>query len=143
MDPQHRTFMETAWAAVENAGYAPRTGTPDRTGVFAGCGIDGYLHVHQRGGALHDPLDPGGVFMTEVGNEKDYISTRVSYGLDLLGPSVTVTSACSSGLAAIAQAASSLATGQCDMAIAGASALTFPNFGYLYVLLSFSMFALD
>ena len=132
MDPQQRMFLQTAWHAVESAGYAPRSGTPTRTGVFAACGIDGYLIHHLEGGGLHDPLDPGRWFLTETGNEKDYIATRVSYQLDLGGPSFTVNSACSSGLVALASAAASLRAGQCDMAIAGASSLTFPGSGYLY-----------
>ncbi|MBM7086347.1 type I polyketide synthase [Micromonospora humidisoli] len=133
MDPQHRVFIETAWTALEQAGYARRDNPyRERTGVFAACGIDGYLIHHLRGGGLTEPLDPVGVFLTEIGNEKDYIATRVAYLLDLGGPAVTVTSACSSALVAVAQAAQSIATGQCDMAVAGASALTFPNFGYRY-----------
>ncbi|MEU1603773.1 beta-ketoacyl synthase N-terminal-like domain-containing protein [Micromonospora matsumotoense] len=133
MDPQHRVFIETAWTALEQAGYA-RLDNPyrQRTGVFAACGIDGYLIHHLRGGGLTEPLDPVGVFLTEIGNEKDYIATRVAYLLDLGGPAVTVTSACSSALVAVAQAAQSIVTGQCDMAVAGASSLTFPNFGYRY-----------
>ncbi len=133
MDPQHRLFMEIAWAAMEQAGYA-RSDNPyrDRTAVYAACGIDGYLVHHLNGGGLREPLDPGKLFLTEIGNEKDYIATRLAYRLDLGGPAVTVTSACSSGLVAVAQAAQALMSGQCDMALAGASALNFPNFGYCY-----------
>ena len=58
MDPQHRLFMEVAWAAVEHAGYAARSGLAARTGVFAASGIDGYLHHHQDGGYLKEPCDP-------------------------------------------------------------------------------------
>ena len=132
MDPQQRLFLEVAWHALENAGYAPRTGTTDSCGVFAACGIDGYLVHHLEGGGLHKPLDPGEWFLTEIGNEKDYISTRVSYQMNLGGPSMTINSACSSGLVAIAMAAQAIRSGQCSMALAGASSLTFPHFGYLY-----------
>ena len=54
MDPQHRIFLETAWAAVEHAGYAPRHGTASgpSVGVFASSGIDGYLIHHLEGAAL-------------------------------------------------------------------------------------------
>ncbi|WKB55889.1 type I polyketide synthase [Eleftheria terrae] len=133
MDPQHRLFLEVAWAALEQAGHA-HSDNPyrSRTGVFAACGIDGYLVHHLQGGGLHTPLDPGRLFLTEIGNEKDYIATRVAYQMDLGGPAVTVTSACSSALVAVAQAAQAIASGQCDMAVAGAAALTFPNFGYCY-----------
>ncbi|MDG4767695.1 AMP-binding protein [Solwaraspora sp. WMMD406] len=133
MDPQHRVFIEVAWGALEQAGYARRDNPyRHRTGVFAACGIDGYLVHHLQGGGLTQPLDPAGLFLTEIGNEKDYIATRVAYLLDLGGPAVTVTSACSSGLVAVASAAQSIMTGQCEMAIAGASSINFPNFGYRY-----------
>ncbi|WUH90996.1 alpha/beta fold hydrolase [Streptomyces sp. NBC_00433] len=133
MDPQHRLFIEVAATALEQAGYARRDNPyRRRTGVFAACGIDGYLIHHLEGGGLRAPLDPAAVFLTEIGNEKDYIATRVAYLLDLGGPAATVTSACSSALVAIAQAAQSLTTGQCDMALAGAASLNFPNFGYRY-----------
>ena len=77
MDPQHRLFMQVAWAALEDAGYAPRAGTPPRTAVFASPGIDGYMIHHLKGEPLKDTLQPG----TSSGgrSEKDYISTRVSY----------------------------------------------------------------
>jgi acyl transferase domain-containing protein/surfactin synthase thioesterase subunit/non-ribosomal peptide synthetase component F/acyl carrier protein len=133
MDPQHRVFIEVAWSALEQAGYARRNNPyRQRTGVFAAPGIDGYLIHHLRGGGLTDPLDPAAIFLTEVGNEKDYMATRVAYLMDLGGPAVAVASACSSGLVAVAQAAQSIMSGQCDMAIAGASSLTFPGFGYRY-----------
>merc|ERR1719326_929958 len=77
-------------------------------------------------------MDPNDIFLAEVGNEKDYIATRVSYMLNLQGPSMTVNAACSSGLVAVAQAAQAINSGACDVAIAGASSLTFPNLGYLY-----------
>ncbi|HEX2419741.1 MAG TPA: beta-ketoacyl synthase N-terminal-like domain-containing protein, partial [Micromonosporaceae bacterium] len=133
MDPQHRVFVEVAWQALEQSGYA-RGNNPyrRRTGVFAACGIDGYLIHHLEGGGLKHPLDPAEIFLTEIGNEKDYIATRVAYLLDLGGPAVTVTSACSSASVAVAQAAQAIVSGQCDMAIAGASSINFPNFGYRY-----------
>ena len=85
MDPQHRTFMEVAWAAFETAGYAPRSGTPKRTAVVAAPGIDGYMHHHLGGAPLKDSLSPADIFLGEVGSEKDYIATRVSFALDLMG----------------------------------------------------------
>jgi hypothetical protein len=66
MDPQHRLFMQVAWAAFETAGYAPRTGTPRRTGVFASSGIDGYLIHHLDGKPLKNPLRPHDIFLAEV-----------------------------------------------------------------------------
>ena len=131
MDPQHRMFMQVSWEALEHAGYAPRSGTPARTAVYAAAGIDGYMIHHLDGAPLKDPLSrrdlPG-----RGGLEKDYIATRVSYALDLMGPSLQVNSACSSALSAVAQAATALLTQQADMAVGGASALSFPSQGYLY-----------
>lgn len=132
MDPQHRLFLEVAWATFEAAGYAPRSGTPRRTAVVAAAGIDGYMHHHLDGLPLKDALAPGDIFLGEVGSEKDYIATRVSYALDLMGPSLSVNSACSSGLLAVAQAAQIILTGQADLALGGASALSFPSHGYLF-----------
>ena len=79
MDPQQRRFLQTAWSAVEHSGHAPRSGTPTRSSVFAACGIDGYLIHHQDGGALKTPADPGALFLTEVGNEKNYIATATCH----------------------------------------------------------------
>ena len=79
INPAHSTLhliflvLQVAWAAVENAGYAPRTGTPFGAGVFAASGIDGYLVHHLEGGALKTPLEPALLFLTEVGSEKDYM----------------------------------------------------------------------
>lgn len=132
MDPQHRVFLQTAWEAFEAAGMAPRSGTPLRTGVFAASGIDGYMIHHLNGEPLKQPMDPGTVFMGEIGSEKDYIATRVSFQLDLMGPSMNVNSACSSGLVATAQAVHALLLGQCDVALAGGASITFPNTGILH-----------
>ena len=63
MDPQHRMFMQTAWAALEHAGYAPRSGSPARTAVFASAGIDGYMIHHLEGAPLKDALEPGQIFL--------------------------------------------------------------------------------
>jgi acyl transferase domain-containing protein len=128
------TSTSTSTLAAGAARHNPRTmrRLKQRTGVFAACGIDGYLIHHLEGGGLKTPLEPAKTWTTEVGNEKDYISTRVSHQLNLGGPSFTINSACSSGLVAVAQAAAAIRSGQCDAAVAGAASLTFPNFGYLY-----------
>eukprot|EP00040_Diaphanoeca_grandis_P024578 m.135297 g.135297 ORF g.135297 m.135297 type:complete len:2787 (+) comp29787_c4_seq1:169-8529(+) len=132
MDPQQRRFMQCAWEALEASGCPPKTGTPDKTAVFASAGIDGYMHHHLDGSPLKNPEEPGQIFVGELGSETDYIATRVSYALDVTGPSVNVQSACSSGLLAVAQAVQSLQFGDCDLAVAGASSISFPNFGYMY-----------
>lgn len=113
-------------------GYPPRSGSSTSTGVFAAAGIDGYMHHHLDGGPLKDPTQPGLIFLGEVGSEKDYIATRVSYALDVTGPSMNINSACSSGLVAVARAMQAIVLGDCDVAIAGASSISFPNLGYMY-----------
>lgn len=139
MDPQHRKLLEAAWRAREAAarGYriSPLDGSygDDDAGVFAASGIDGYMIHHLRGAPLLDIADPGAVFVGEVGSEKDYAPTRISYQLGLRGPSVAINSACSSALVAAAVAVHAVTVGECRAAIVGASSITFPNLGYVYV----------
>ncbi|WP_254027719.1 type I polyketide synthase [Mesorhizobium ventifaucium] len=132
MDPQHRLFLECCWKALESAGYSP-TQHEGRTGVFAGSFLPLYLIHHLKGGGLTNPTNAPLAFLTELGNDKDYLASRVSYMLDLSGPSIAVQTSCSTGLVAIAVAAQSLAGGYCDMALAGAASITFPQAGYQYV----------
>lgn len=132
MDPQHRLFLESSWKALESAGYMP-TQQEGRTGVFAGSFLPLYLLHHLRGGGLIDPTDAPLAWLTELGNDKDYLATRVSYMLNLTGPSIAVQTACSTGLVAIAMAAQSLSAGHCDMALAGGASINFPQAGYQYV----------
>ncbi|MET2832460.1 alpha/beta fold hydrolase [Mesorhizobium shangrilense] len=132
MDPQHRLFLECCWKALESAGYTP-TRHEGRTGVFAGSFLPLYLLHHLKGGSLLDPTDALLAWLTELGNDKDYLASRVSYMLNLSGPSIVVQTSCSTGLVAIATAAQSLAAGHCDMALAGAASIIFPQAGYQYV----------
>lgn len=131
MDPQQRLFLECSWQALENAGYAPRR-DGGRTGVFGGVFLPTYLLHYLHGGGLLDPRDPMEAHLTEIGNDKDYVTTRVSHLLDLQGPSINVQTSCSTSLVAVAEACQALAAGQCDTALAGASSLTFPQAGYMY-----------
>ena len=114
MDPQHRIFLECAVEAMENAGYDPLR-CEGSVGVYGGTGINTYLTGLLRG-------NEAGVSrtMVVVGNDKDYVATRVSYKLNLRGPSLTVQTACSTSLVAIHLACQSLLTGESDMALAGA-----------------------
>ncbi len=132
MDPQQRLFLESCWHALEHAGYAPNQ-QGARTGVFGGCYSPLYLLHNLAGGGFMDPTDPMGYHLTETGNDKDYITTRVSYLMNLQGPSVAVQSSCSTALSVVASACQSLQTHQCDAALAGASSITFPQAGYQYV----------
>ena len=135
-DPQHRLLLETAWEALENAGCDPAQfgGT---VGVFAGCSQNTYLlhNLASNPGFLAEYLasQQMGAHPALLGNDKDFLATRVSYKLNLRGPSVTVQSACSTSLVAVCQAAQSLLTFQCDLALAGGVSVTFPQKrGYLY-----------
>ncbi|MFA6010978.1 MAG: amino acid adenylation domain-containing protein [Desulfobacteraceae bacterium] len=130
IDPQQRIFLECAWDAFEDAGYVPDhyTGT---VGVFAGCGMNNYLikNLLERPELMESVLN----FQTFIGNDKDFLSTRVSYKLGLKGPSLSVQTACSTSLVAVQLAYQSLLTYQCDMAIGGGVSLQAPRLrGYLH-----------
>jgi polyketide synthase PksM len=131
MDPQHRLLLECAWSAMEDAGYPPDT-QHGRVGVYAGSGgiVSSHLlscteHyaevVGKTGGSWH------------VGNDKDFVPTRLSYKLNLRGPSIAVQTACSTSLVAVHLACQSIRSGECDMALAGAVSVRTPHVaGYLY-----------
>ncbi|MFK7997107.1 MAG: type I polyketide synthase [Granulosicoccus sp.] len=136
MDPQHRLFIECCWHAIEDAGYSPADHNHS-IGVFAGCYMNTYLldALKKNPSVVHELADVfhGGSFQNEIGFEKDYLATQVSYYLDLHGPSLTIQTACSTSLVAIASACQSLVNGEADMALAGAATLRFPQQrGYLY-----------
>lgn len=130
MDPQHRLFLECAWEAMEGAGYVPGKMT-NPVGVYASAAISTYL---MRLGGEFLPWMPTKFFDVLLGNDKDYLATRVCYKLGLTGPGVMVQSACSSSLAAVSMACQGLLEYQTDMALAGGVCLTIPQqHGYLCV----------
>jgi len=130
MDPQHRLFLECAWAALEDAGYGAETGT-QQIGLYAGAGINSYLFSDIC--RTQQVLESIGLFQTMLGNEKDHLTTRTAYKLNLGGPSVTVSTACSTSLVAVHLACQSLISGECDLALAGGVSLRIPQLaGYLY-----------
>ena len=136
MDPQHRLLLECSWHALEDAGYDPDI-YDGSIGVFAGCYMNTYtLSSLDSNPAFMQSLANsfhGGSLQTELGNDKDYLATRVSFKLNLRGPSMTIQTACSTSLVAIVQACQNLLSYQCDMALAGAATLKFPQKrGYLY-----------
>jgi acyl transferase domain-containing protein len=123
MDPQQRLFLECAHAALEHAGYAGDSQIGS-VGVYAGCGLNSYLLNNL---SAHPEM------LQYVGFDKDYLATRVSYKLNLKGPSIAVQTACSTSLVAICQAAQALLTYQCDLALAGGVAIVLPDrSGYFY-----------
>ncbi len=136
MDPQHRIFLECSWNALEDAGYDPSR-FAGLIGVYGGQSLNTYLLANLCSDRdfitdLVGQYQVGG-YNVVLGNDKDYLSTRVSYKLNLSGPSMTVQSACSTSLVAVVQACQGLLTYQCDMALAGGVSITFPQKrGYLY-----------
>jgi acyl transferase domain-containing protein/acyl carrier protein len=129
MDPQQRIFLECAWNALENAGYDPET-YQGRIGVYAGSAINGYLlNIHSNSHLL----ETISTFQTVIGNEKDHLSTLVSYKLNLKGPSVAIQTTCSTSLVAVSMACQSLLCYQSDMALAGGISIRVPQkSGYVY-----------
>jgi non-ribosomal peptide synthase protein (TIGR01720 family) len=127
-DPQHRLFLECAWSALENAGY-DSSKCETRIGVYAGASLNNYLSFDLD----HDQLGSGESYQKLIGNDKGFLSTRVSYKLNLTGPSITVQTACSTSLVATTLACQSLQNYQCDMALAGGVSIRLPQkTGYLY-----------
>jgi acyl transferase domain-containing protein len=130
IDPQHRLFLECAWEALEHAGYDPAI-YKGRIGVYAGVGMNTYLLTNLY--SNQDMLEHVGYFQTELSNDKDYLATRVSYKLNLRGPSITVQTACSTSLVAVHLACQSLLSGDCDLALAGGSSVSLPQkAGFFY-----------
>lgn len=129
-DPQHRLFLECAWELMENAGYDSEH-YKGRVGVYASANMSTYLIRN----LMSNPelRSQATSFQTVLGNDKDFIATRVSYKLNLKGPSVNVATLCSSSAAAIHLACQSLLAFQCDMALAGAVSLqASPNEAFFY-----------
>lgn len=130
MDPQQRVFLEICWECLERGGYVPDQ-APGPVGVFGGMYNASYFQRHVA--TRPDLIEMVGEFQVMLANEKDYITTRVANRLNLTGPAVSVHTACSTSLVAIAQAFFALRTGQCRMALAGGASVTCPpRSGYLY-----------
>lgn len=131
MDPQHRHFLECAWEALEDAGHMPEQ-FDGSVGVFGGCGV----HVYLPQNLLTNPAlvkSMGFFLLRHTGNDKDFLTTRLSYLLNLKGPSIAVQTACSTSLVAVHLAAQSLLSGECDMALAGGVSINLPHRqGYHY-----------
>ena len=124
MDPQHRLFLEHAWEALENAGYA--AGRPNvRTGVYAGESINSYLHSNLY--PNRELMESAGGFQVVINNDRDYLATHVAYKLNLKGPALSVQTACSTSLVAVHLACQSLLNRECDMALAGGVSVGVPH----------------
>ncbi|MBE7384653.1 MAG: SDR family oxidoreductase [Leptolyngbya sp. SIO1E4] len=129
-DPQQRLFLEHAWEVVEKAGYNSET-YEGSIGVYAGVGMNTYLPNNIYPTLASEAAIIG--YQLMLGNDKDFLSTRISYKLDLKGPSLTVQTACSTSLVAVHLACQSLLNGECDIALAGGVSIHLPQkAGYLY-----------
>jgi acyl transferase domain-containing protein/NADPH:quinone reductase-like Zn-dependent oxidoreductase/acyl carrier protein len=113
-DPQQRIFLEECWNALEDAGYANKTVSNTGCGVFVGVGAGDYMAALHEQGIKREP-------QFFLGNNSSILAARISYFLNLKGPSVAIDTACSSSLVAIHLGCQSILTGDCDMVLAGGS----------------------
>jgi acyl transferase domain-containing protein/acyl carrier protein len=124
IDPQHRLFLEHAWQALENAGYAAGERN-QRTGVYAGESINSYLLSNlYPNRAL---IESAGGFQVVINNDRDYLATHIAYKLNLTGPALSVQTACSTSLVAVHLACQALLNRECDMALAGGVSVGVPH----------------
>ena len=135
-DPQHRLFLQTAFHAIEDAGYDPAE-IEGSVGVYATSTTSGYL-LHNIM-SNYDPNVVMGQGITfdmvnlSLQNDKDYLATKLAYALNLRGPALSVQTACSSALVAVHLACQSILNGECEMALAGGASLRIPHHvGYWY-----------
>jgi acyl transferase domain-containing protein/thioesterase domain-containing protein len=129
-DPQHRIFLECAWEALEDAGYVSDR-TKLRIGVFAGAGTNNYFACNLV--SIPDLMRSMDDLQKMIVIDKDYLATRVSYKLNLKGPSIAIQTACSTSLVCAHLACQSLLNGECDIALAGGVSIKIPQIaGYLY-----------
>ena len=127
LDPQQRLFLECAWEALETAGYDADSYNGS-VGVYGGAGMNGYLFNLYANAHVRESASPYELFLA---SDKDFLTTRVSYKLNLQGPSLDIQTACSSSLVAVHTACQSLLSGECDIALAGGVAVSKQQ-GYRY-----------
>ena len=129
LDPQHRVFLECAWEALEKAGYDSES-YQGSIGVFASASMNSYVfNIFLNPDVLHT----SSIRQITLGNDKDGLPLRVSYKLNLKGPSLAIQTSCSSSLVAVHLACQSLLNYECDMALAGGATIGVPHpSGYIY-----------
>jgi acyl transferase domain-containing protein len=128
-DPQQRLLLECAYEALESAAYDPEQ-YKGQIGIFAGAATNRYRALVRAQQSRYEFLNP---LQLRIGNDKDFLSTRVSYKLNLRGPSLNLNTACSTSLVATHLACQSLLHGECDIALAGGVSVLVPQVsGYLY-----------
>lgn len=129
MDPQHRLFLECAWQALENAGYDSEKYN-GLIGVYAGVNLNYYVTNVFSNAEIMQSVNG---LQIRIANEADHLPLRVSYKLNLKGPSVNIQTACSTSLVAVHFACQSLLNGECNMALAGGASVHVPKKnGYFY-----------
>lgn len=129
IDPQQRMMLEVSWNALEDAAIVPDAQTV--IGIWAGT----YTTTYYTHNVLSHPerVREVGAFQIGAYNEKDYMATRVAHALNLTGPAINVNTACSTSLVTLIEACKSLAFRHCDVAIAGAASVHFPQIsGHLH-----------
>jgi acyl transferase domain-containing protein/thioesterase domain-containing protein/acyl carrier protein len=120
-DPQHRVLLECAWEVFESAGYVSSE-IEGNVAVFASCGLSEYMFKNVMANA-QVAESVGEWLVRHTGNDTNFLATRISYELNLVGPSMNVQTACSSTLVALHLACQSLLAGECDLAIAGGAVI--------------------
>ncbi|WP_369218142.1 beta-ketoacyl synthase N-terminal-like domain-containing protein, partial [Streptomyces flavofungini] len=115
LDPQHRLLLETAWAAIEDAGHDPLA-VPGRTGVYVGGSPTEHMLAAHTDRRLAASI---GAMQIRILTDREFLAPWISYRLGLQGPSLTVQTACSTSLTAVHLAAQALLLGECDTALAG------------------------
>ena len=129
-DPQQRVFLELCWNALEHAAI-DTTRTKASIGVYAGVSNNSYRKLVE---ARPDLVNASGEFVAMLANEKDYVATRVAHRIGLNGPAISLYTACSTSLVAVAQAWYALMSWQCDVALAGGINIVVPQeSGYIPV----------
>ncbi len=129
IDPQHRILLECAWEALENAGYEPASGT-GLTGVYVGSNMSSYFLGNL---SSHPELIESMGLPIIYNNSQDFAATRVSYKLNLKGPSINIQTSCSTSLVAVHSACQGLLNYECDMALAGGISIeSLRKEGYFY-----------
>lgn len=125
MDPQHRLFIQCVWKLIELAGYAPKSLSGRKVGLFMGINLQDYAHLIDRAGAME------ALHLTSLGHM--FCPNRLSFFLDIHGPSQVIDTACSSSLVALHRAVLSIQHEGCEMAIAGgANLLISPDMHIMY-----------
>ncbi len=129
LDPQIRKFIEHCWFALESSGYAQLRKNLN-IGVFAGSGNSDYFYHHILNGEMAEQIN---LWDASSSNSKDAITTKTAFLLGLLGPAISINTACSTGLISVIEACKNLLLGDCDMALAGGVSLSMPEqVGYVY-----------